>query len=253
MHLRVLGSGTIAGRTGRNCAGFLIDDRLLLDCGPGVWSSLYSAAAAELQINHILLSHFHVDHTADLIPFLWRRWVLETERRNLLTIHGPAGLEQWFAKLTIVHGEWMKDLSISTHEFRDTQLKETLRIDANGTVYLLQALPTKHSAHSVCLKLSAAGERSLFYSGDSGWNENLLTLAEACDLALLDCAYPSPKAEEDHLTPELAGKIAAAADIKRLMLIHLYPETWDPDPVQKAARHFSGEILAARDGLVVRV
>ena len=43
MQVRVLGCGTIAGRTGKNCSGYLIDEQILLDCGPGIWSALYSA------------------------------------------------------------------------------------------------------------------------------------------------------------------------------------------------------------------
>lgn len=243
MQVRVLGCGTIAGRTGKNCSGYLIDEQILLDCGPGIWSALYSAEQPLKQINHILLSHFHVDHISDLIPFLWGRWVLEEERGSLLSIYGPVGLNGWFKKMTIPHTDWIKDLAISLHELGNKKTEAGL--------YTVETRSTGHTANSICLKLSDPRGKSVFYSGDSGWNENLIELAARCDLAIIDSANSSENKTEDHLTPELAARVASSSGAKRLMLTHLYPEVWDTDPAEEAGRHFNGEILLARDRLVV--
>ena len=243
MQLRVLGSGTISGRTGRKCSGYLIDEQILIDCGPGIWSALYSADQRLKPINNILISHFHVDHIADLIPFLWRRWVLEMERQNNLSLYGPTGLPEWFDKLIAVHRDWIKDLSISLHELDDE--KKTV-----GS-YTVKARLTGHTENSICLRISDAGDKSVFYSGDSGWNENLIRLADSSDLAIMDCANSVQNQTKDHLTPVLAAKVAELAGVKRLMLTHLYPEVWQFEPAIEAARYFKGEIILAQDELVV--
>ena len=243
MKIRVLGSSTIAGRTGSNCSGYLIDRQVLLDCGPGIWSALYSTEQPSEPINHILLSHFHVDHISDLIPFLWRRWVLETERQNLLSIYGPGGLNVWFKKILIPHGDWIKDLTISLHELGNRKTEAGL--------YSIETRSTGHTANSICIKLSDTLDKSLFYSGDSGWNNNLIELATGCDLAIIDSANSPENQSEDHMTPDQAARVASSSKVKRLMLTHLYPKVWDTDPAKAAARHFNGEILLARDRQVV--
>ena len=67
--LHVLGCATAGGNPGEPCSGYLVTaggSRILLDCGPGVVSSLLARDAAPLDA--IVLSHLHFDHVGDLIP-----------------------------------------------------------------------------------------------------------------------------------------------------------------------------------------
>ena len=67
--LHVLGCAPASGNPGEPCSGYLVSaggSRILLDCGPGVLSSLLARDAAPLDA--IVLSHLHFDHVADLIP-----------------------------------------------------------------------------------------------------------------------------------------------------------------------------------------
>ena len=67
--LHVLGCAPASGNPGEACSGYLVSaggSRILLDCGPGVLSSLLARDAAPLDA--IVLSHLHFDHVADLIP-----------------------------------------------------------------------------------------------------------------------------------------------------------------------------------------
>src|SRR4029077_6322872 len=67
--LHVLGCAPASGNPGEACSGYLVSaggSRILLDCGPGVLSSLLARDAAPLDA--IVLSHLHYDHVADLIP-----------------------------------------------------------------------------------------------------------------------------------------------------------------------------------------
>ncbi len=246
MQLRILGSGTAAGETGRNCSGYLIDERFLFDCGPGIWSALYSKSRPAIPINHLFLSHFHVDHFADLIPMLWTRWLFALKSpQPIMNIYGPAGLKDWFKELTSVHREWVKDLDIALHE-----LKQGRKEVDN---YLVKTLPTIHIENSICYRITDQHGKSLFYSGDTTWNDNLAILARSCDLAIIEAAVLPEDQIEVHLTPQQAAQVAARAKVKTLVLTHIYPQVWPAGPSKIAAAYFDGEIIEAEDNMVIDI
>jgi ribonuclease BN (tRNA processing enzyme) len=102
----------------------------------------------------------------------------------------------------------------------------------------------------VALRATLPGGAVLVYSGDSGEAPALAELARGADLFACECSFPDEHEVEHHLTPSGAGRLAAAAACRRLLLTHFYPET---DPVEagaRAARVFGGRIELARDGSV---
>lgn len=244
MQLTVLGSGTIAGEADRNCSGYLVDRRVLLECGPGIWRSLDRAGGLVREVHTVVISHFHVDHVADLIPILWARYVLEIDQTRPLAVYGPRGLRRWFSKLARVHRQWLA--SCGGFELREISGPTELE---GG--YTIRALPTLHTPESVCCRLTDSRDKTLFYSGDTGWNDNLIRLADSCDVAIIEAAVPSAREGADHLSPRQAGQVAHGARARMLMLTHLYPEVLRGDPVSDAAQEYGGRIEIARDGLVL--
>ena len=85
MRLRVLGcSGGIGGRHLRTTS-FLVDSDILIDCGTGVGD----LTLAELsQIDHIFITHSHLDHVAS-IPSWWTPWAACAASRSPSTPRAP--------------------------------------------------------------------------------------------------------------------------------------------------------------------
>jgi ribonuclease BN (tRNA processing enzyme) len=239
--ISVLGSGTIVGGTGRNCSGYLVDDRFLVDCGPGIWSALYKRPERRHSVDTVLVSHFHLDHVADLIALLFARYVMETGKEKPLSVYGPAGAQARLGGLLAPHRDWLSEASYSLHEV-------TLP-EANVGGYTIRTLPTGHTGESACFRITDKTGVSLFYSGDAAWNENIVELARCCDVAIVEAALPSHNPAPDHLTPSLAGRLAAQADVKTLLLTHCYPEVFTGDPIAEAAAAFGGKIILASDDL----
>ena len=97
MHLKILGCGTILQKdTFMNCSGYLLDDQLLFDCGPGIWKAMFQYNIKIDRLTHILFSHFHVDHTSDLAPLLLNRFLTPGLKDIPLKILGPKGLMNWY-------------------------------------------------------------------------------------------------------------------------------------------------------------
>ncbi len=74
-----------AGLT-RGQSAALLDDTVLLDCGPQTPGAATRAGRALDGVRHVLLTHGHPDHTAPAF-LLWRAWAQPRER---LTVWGPA-------------------------------------------------------------------------------------------------------------------------------------------------------------------
>jgi ribonuclease BN (tRNA processing enzyme) len=89
------------------------------------------------------------------------------------------------------------------------------------------------------------------YSGDTDESDSLAELARGADL--LVCEASNPFKVPGHLTPAEAGRLAARAGVKRLLLTHFYPPCDTVDVVALATREFGGEIFKAEDGLRVEV
>jgi len=241
MNLTILGSGTIVQNgTADNCSGYLLDHTLLFDCGPGIWKSLNKHRISPGQINDIFLTHFHIDHTSDLGPILLNRLLLPHFKNIPLNIIGPRGLEEWFTDLKKILGSWADNLIINLNEMTDEPFKISN--------YVITSQKTGHTNNSICYRIERNGE-SLFYSGDSGYSDEVISLATGCQLAVFEASNTDKEHINEHLTPSLAGKIASRAGVKKLLLTHMYPEVLKGDPLKEASFYFSGDIILAREGM----
>ena len=72
MRLTVLGSGSAFSNCGCN-AGYLVDGRVLVDCGAPVPALVRRAGTSVHDLTLILLTHFHADHSFVLPTVLGAR------------------------------------------------------------------------------------------------------------------------------------------------------------------------------------
>ena len=73
MKLTVVGCSPAWPNAASAHSGYLLsseEHRLLLDCGPGVLARLRTSEAWPT-VDAIVISHLHLDHCGDLIPWLW--------------------------------------------------------------------------------------------------------------------------------------------------------------------------------------
>ncbi len=243
MNLIVLGCGTIIQKgMARNCSGYLLDQKTLIDCGPGIWRALHHHQIGISKIDVILFSHFHVDHTSDFAPFLQERYLTIENRDKPLTLIGPNGLNEWYIKLTNQIGAWPQEMNIRMIELD----KRPLKIG----VYIIKAIPTLHSDNSICFRIEK-NNTTLFYSGDTDYDENIGSHAKGSQLAIMEASNTEETKIKGHLTPGLAGKLAALSEVDQLLLTHMYPEVREMDPAGEAAKYFKGKIIIAEEGMEI--
>src|SRR4030042_4178427 len=134
MRIIILGSGTgtpLAYSAPPSLAVFVRDNPVLFDMGPGSLRQLARIGVNHSMIEQIFITHFHPDHTADLIHFLFvTRDPKILENRRPFTITGPAGMEAFIRKLRNVYGKWL-DIpdNLMRIEELDTQKPQTSSYD----------------------------------------------------------------------------------------------------------------------------
>lgn len=245
MQFLILGCGTIIPQQNCfRCSGYLLDNIILLDCGPGIWHALCKAQISISALKYILVSHFHVDHVADLGALLATRYMSKTEVTGSLKLIGPPGLLNWYTRFKTLLGDWVDGLGIEIIETADP---------ISAGEYKIETAHTMHTEDSICYRVTDHEGKIIFYSGDAGFHENLIDLARDADLAVVEASHLDESQTTGHLTPALAAEIARRAAVKRLVLTHRYPEVSEALAMTAAQQKFKGDICLAADGLKILV
>jgi ribonuclease BN (tRNA processing enzyme) len=250
--LSVLGAGSILPRRGYGCAGYALQTEArgpitLLDCGPGSLRMLGQLGLELVAVERVVLSHFHIDHCLDLFALAFARRNPHFDELGRLELIGPPGLRRLVGEAPRALGEWAVDPDATLHE---VELDEQGRGRVETGPLELRCVRTGHTAESLAWRVGLPDGRSLAYTGDTPPDPRVAELAREVDLFVVECSFPTARAEERHLDPTEAGRLAHQAGAKRLLLTHFYPEMDPGRAAEGAAREFDGPIETARDGSV---
>ena len=254
MEITILGSGTsvpLANRASPSVAIFIDGRFILMDIGPGTVRQLAVAGLKYQDIDYILISHFHPDHTADLIHFFFAtRYPPVLDERKPFTIVAPKGFDQFLELLKKPYGRWLDlpERLMNTEELKTGQ-KDSREFDG----FTLYTAPVNHTPQSLAYRIEDNAGKSVAYSGDTGYCEGLVELARGADLLILESSFPDDEAIAGHLTPSEAGDIATRAGAKKLVLTHFYPEILTTDIEAQCRKTYQGDLLLASDLLALSV
>ena len=248
MELLVLGSGTsvpIPQRASPSIAVFIEDQFLLLDIGPGTIRQLAIAGLKHEEIDYIYISHFHPDHTADLIHFIFAtRYPPVLGNRKPFTIIAPEGFSRFFALLKKPYKNW---LDLPEGLVNIVELKTDKKDGKKFENFTIATVPVTHTPQSLCLKIEDNPGKTIVYSGDTGYDETIVDLAQGTDLLILESSFPDGQEIPGHLTPSQAGDLAKRSGAKKLLLTHFYPEAFTNDIETQCRKTYKGELVLAAD------
>jgi ribonuclease BN (tRNA processing enzyme) len=219
VRLTVIGCSPAWPNPGGAQSGYLLEaggKRLLLDCGPGVLARMRERESWP-QVDAIAITHFHLDHWGDLVPWVWGSMYL-------------FGVEQQFPELWVHHGgrtileEFgvrfgfpdMFDRVFSVREFGD----DGPFAAAGFTVEPIR-LP-HYRVETYGFRVTADGA-TLAYSGDSAPAPALGDLAREADLFLCEATLVHGDADGEprgHLSADEALDAFESSGASRLLLTH---------------------------------
>lgn len=250
----ILGSGTCVPSLKRSSCSVLVQigsSRLLFDSGPGTMRRLLEAGVSIFDISHIFYSHFHPDHTGEFVPFIFATKYPDGSRRKTpLTIGAGRGFLNFYKSLKSAYGSWIELAPelLNTIEFDNKKSDQQQFED-----FTVETAPVAHNEESIAYRVASAEGYSAVYTGDTDHSETIIGLAQKTDVLICECALPDKLRVTGHLTPSLAGDLAARADVRKLVLTHFYPECEKADIEAECRKTYSGPLVLAEDLMEIEI
>lgn len=252
--ITILGSGTCVPSLKRSSCSVLMETgglKLLFDSGPGTMRRLLEADTKIFDISYIFFSHFHPDHTGELVTFLFAtKYPAKNHRKTPLTLVAGKGFSEFYNGLKKVYGHWIE---LEPGLLQIVELNNEVYDTHKFGNFKVESIPVEHNNESIAYKITSSGGISVVYSGDTDFSDNLVTLARNADLFICESALPDELKVEGHLTPSLAGEIATRANVRKLVLTHFYPECDKRDIERQCRKTYAGPLVLAKDLIKINV
>jgi ribonuclease BN (tRNA processing enzyme) len=221
MKLTVVGCSPAWPNPGGVQSGYLLEGsrRLLLDCGPGVLARLRNGFSENgwPQVDAIAITHFHLDHWGDLVPWVWgTMWGLGRESQPPELWLPPGGREELAAFGTRFGTPDMFNRSFDLREYVEGE-----PFGAGGFELTPVRLP-HYTVQTFGFRVTNS-DRTLAYSGDSGPSDRLVKLAGDVDLFICEATLERGELDGEprgHLSADEAIAAFEASGAKRLLLTH---------------------------------
>ncbi|MDO4564551.1 MAG: MBL fold metallo-hydrolase [Clostridia bacterium] len=226
MRLTVLGKYGPYPKENGGCSSYLVEDgdtKLLLDMGCGAYSRLHRHIDP-LSLDAVIITHYHYDHCSDLGILQYAHQIANSGGLSVFS-PPPDGLYK------------------VDSPFKQEDVSEGARVKIGGVTAEFHRV--LHPVASVCVRLTGASGRSLFYTGDTRWMDELVEYAEGADVLLADTGllFPIPNLPaQPHLTAAEVGKLVKQARVGRLICTHISPLADERELLDEV--NFDGAVVA---------
>jgi ribonuclease BN (tRNA processing enzyme) len=281
----------------QSSSAVVVDGRpYLIDCGYGALRQLVASHVGYLQLDTIFFTHLHDDHTGDLAALLSYQWT--NGKTTPTDAYGPFGTPDMVRAAvaffranveirTVDEGRTVDaDQQFHGHEVPASATPVQIFKDDRVTVTAVEnghyppRSRARMSHRSLALRLDSK-DRSIVFSGDTPYSQNLVMLARNADIFVCEvvdqtvleqmrqraadaAAAGNPNnvfrhVAETHSSPADVARMATEANVRTVVLNHqvpgasapsglAYPVTGFIDAVRKG---FPGEVIVGDDLMVL--
>jgi len=241
----VLGSGPALATAERDNTSFLLESpagNLLIDCGGSPIHKLLRVGSEPDDLLGVLLTHAHPDHIYGLPSLLHEMWLYGRTRSfhvyaNQHTLRGALSLLDVFDLQE-------KPLPLEFHVIPD----EWQHLLLDNQSFEVRTSPVRHEVPTVGVRVRLrSSDEAIAFSADTSPCPPLVALAKGAGLLFHECSVVEPHAF--HSTPEDVGRVAAEAEVGRVILVHCHHSlTRQPDLAKaQIAKLFAGRVEFAED------
>jgi ribonuclease BN (tRNA processing enzyme) len=274
-------AGPVPGRSRKMTSHVMLSNgaAYILDCGLGVTDRFAETGIPFGALRSIFITHHHFDHNVEYGPLLAIGFV----QGMPLSVHayGPPPLKQmtedYIRSMRTTIDFWAEDLKMKPLKAVDvTEVPGAGPVMQDDNVKVTSVVVQHPPVKPALGYRFDFHDRSIAFSGDTVPLDAVAQMAKGADVLVHEAMYvPAVETyvkaqvakgrpvsveafmahmKADHSPVEDVGRIAAEAGVKTLVLSHLTPaldsisdETWRAP----AAQYFKGEIIVARDLMVI--
>lgn len=224
--------------------------KILVDVGPGIVRQLLRAGYKASEIDAVVITHCHGDHTLGFPYLMFRNFIDRT-----MGLSGPQSVS--LIALREVR-EGLLDMMAFCYppgkfpmfEIKEVELEDfvSVRLDDVSVI----TAPVTHMVPNIGVRVELPGAK-IAYSSDTVYDDNVVKLAEGCDLLIHEALATSEMREMAHSIKhglaEEAGQVAEEAGVKALALVHML-ESYigrEQSLIDEAAKYFGGEIFVPEE------
>ncbi|WP_085992776.1 MBL fold metallo-hydrolase [Oceanobacillus senegalensis] len=213
------------------------DFSLLIDVGSGSLSKLQKYKQVS-ELDAVIVSHYHHDHVADIGVLQYAKLIhyYVTGNDAVLPIYG--------------HKEDVNGFQSLAHSYT-----KGIAYDPSESLIIgpfsISFLKTSHPVSCYGFRITD-GESVIVYTADTSYKEEWEAFSKDADLLITDCNYYAGQdgSKAGHMNSVEAGKIAAQASVKSLVLSHLPQYGNQEQLIAEAKEQFDGQVLLAKEGVV---
>ena len=247
----ILGSGAALPTGHRRCSAQVVNIngfKLLLDCAEGTQDRIRQHHLKLQSLGTVLISHLHGDHFFGLAPLLSTMHLCG--RTEPMTIVAPKGAKEVIKTTFALTGNHV-DYEMN---FIEMDFAEGIHRVFEGKRCTVDAFPLVHSVPDYGFRITemprgANPARVYSYCCDTAYTEDIIPFIQGSNLLCLECTFANEledlARERCHLTAGQAGRLAALAGAKQLLLTHISARYKDPQIIlDQASAEFPDAILA---------
>jgi ribonuclease BN (tRNA processing enzyme) len=233
VRLNVIGSSPAWPNPGSAHSGYLVEgpEKLLLDCGPGVLGRLRETQSWP-DVDAIAITHFHLDHWGDLVPWVWGSFYLSTNgpvpRPQLWVQPGGAA---FLASL----GDQIGFPDMFERAFELSEYEPNVPF-VTGALSVTAVRVPHYTLETYAFRVENS-QRVLAYSGDSAPCPELVTAARDADLFVCEATLLRGELDGEprgHLSLDEAVHAFEESNARRLLITHRPYELPEPDGYELA-------------------
>jgi ribonuclease BN (tRNA processing enzyme) len=239
MKITVLGKWGPYPKVNGACSGYLLEDenyKILIDCGNGVLSRLFGFIDSLNDINAIVLTHLHSDHISDVMVL-----------RYAVGINKEKGL---IDKSIPLYAPTDSPEILNEIQFKDAfelnSLNESTKLTFGRMSISFKLM--SHPVETYAVIVEKEGKK-LVYSSDTKLCDGVIEIGKEADLFICESNLLEKDRTQDayHLSAQQVGKLATEANVKKLLITHLWPEYEPEDVLNEVVLQFDGDARIAEE------